>query len=123
MKALWLRDTISFILRLRRRAIAFAIIFGISWIRLIGRKSEIESAPSFFGNNTTFAVLMIWKFCVESSEKALMTPIRSSLMISQHERKKVIENPSGPGALSNGMSSIASLISDSEKGRSKSSKE
>jgi hypothetical protein len=39
------------------------------------------------------------------------------------EWKKVIENPSGPRALSNGMSSIASLISDSEKGRSKSSKE
>jgi hypothetical protein len=92
-------------------------------MRLIGRKSVIVSAPSFFGNKTILAVFKIWKFCVESSEKAFMTSMRSALMISQQEWKKAIEKPSGPGALSRGKSSMASLISNSEKGRQRSSKE
>jgi hypothetical protein len=92
-------------------------------MRLIGRKSVIASAPSFFGNKTILAVFKRWKFCTESSEKAFMIPMRSSLMISEQEQKKAIEKPSGPGALSRGKSSMASLISNSEKGRQRSSKE
>jgi hypothetical protein len=48
-----------------------------------------------------------------------MVFIRYPLTISQQERKKAIEKPSGAGALSEGMSFKASLISASVKGRPK----
>jgi hypothetical protein len=112
----------SFILGQRRRAIALAMIFGTTWMRLMGLKSEIDSAPSFLGRRTTLAVLMMWKFDVDSLEKALIAVIRSTFIMSQQERKKAMEKPLGPGALSAGMSSRASLISSSEKGRPRSSR-
>src|SRR4051812_48830552 len=82
----------------------------------------MNSVSSFFGNNTMLEVLMIWKLEADNSENASMALMRSSLMISQQERKKEMEKPSGPGALSAGMSSIASLISSSENGSPRSSK-
>jgi hypothetical protein len=123
MKALWLRYTITFILGLSQRAIAFVMIFGTTWMRLMGLNSVMDSAQSlFFGNNTMLAVLMILKLDADNSEKALMTLMRSSLVISQQERTKAMEKSSGPGALSAGMSSTASLISSSEKGNPRSSR-
>ena len=74
-------------------------------MRLMGRKSEMLSAPSFLGNKAIEAVLTTWKLLTVSSEKSLMTRMRSSLMISQQERRKFEVKPSGTGALSGGKSS------------------
>ena len=55
--------------------------FGYHWIRVMGLTSEMQSAPSFFGSNAILAMFMTWKLLIDSSEKALMRLIRSSLMM------------------------------------------
>ena len=71
-------------------------------------KSEMDSAPSFFGRRKMHVVLMTLKLLMFSSEKELMMPMRSTLSIAQHEHRKVVEKPWGSGALFVGMSSISS---------------
>nr|TKW07470.1 hypothetical protein SEVIR_7G309433v2 [Setaria viridis] len=51
-------DTMFFMCRASRMASTFVIILMNECIKLIGLKSGTASAPSFFGNNTTLAVLI-----------------------------------------------------------------
>jgi hypothetical protein len=62
MKALWDVEIRVFIWGASRIDIILATILATPWIKLIGRKSEIASAPSFLGMRTTFAELSQWKF-------------------------------------------------------------
>jgi hypothetical protein len=60
-----------------------AIIFAMVWMRLIGRKYETSSAPSFLGISTTFAEFSQWKLCAWRSSCCLIhirtRPTRSDL--------------------------------------------
>ena len=55
MKALWALETRVFMKGARREANNFAMNFAIKWMRLIGLKSKMSSAPSFFGINVMSA--------------------------------------------------------------------
>lgn len=57
MKALWAMEAREFMNGAKRMANILAIIFAIAWIKLMGLKLEISSAPSFLGMRTMFAVL------------------------------------------------------------------
>jgi hypothetical protein len=57
MKALWHGEMRSFMKGDRRKARILVMIFATAWMRLIGRKSRMSSAPSFFGIRMIFALL------------------------------------------------------------------
>lgn len=69
MKALWQGEVRSFISGASRSARTLVIIFAIACMRLMGRKSRISSAPSFFGIRIMFALLKdhvnVWTTTVE----------------------------------------------------------
>lgn len=83
----------------RRRARIFVMIFAIAWIKLIGRKSLMSSAPSFFGIRMMLALLSKFRFAQRELWKELMAAIRSYLIVSQQCLKNMPVKPSGPGAL------------------------
>ena len=119
MKALWFGKTSPFICGASRIAITFAMILAKEWIKLNGRKSLIESAPSFFDIKTMFAELRIVRLDVCRWWNALAALKMSSLMMPQQALKKEPVKPSGPGALSDGSCLIALWISSLVKGASR----
>ena len=55
MKALCTVEMMEFMRGARRSANSLAMILVKEWIKLIGRKSVMDSAPSFLGIKTTLA--------------------------------------------------------------------
>ena len=91
-------------------------------MRLIGRKSVTRMASAFFGSRiilAEFSSSKPWEFSINMLFIATMT---SSLIISQHFLKKTPVKPSGPGALSDGMECIVTLISSCVNGTSSADK-
>ena len=85
---------------------------------LVGLKPVTRLASYFFGSRITFAEFGSsnpWEFSMNILFKAAVT---SALIISQHALKKAPVNPSGLGALSDGMEFIVSLISSCVNGAS-----
>lgn len=109
MKALWLSYINVFMNGCSLRAIIFVMIFATAWMRLIGLKSVIESPSSFLGISTMLVELRISNKSWWRLWKALIMFISFALIMPQHLWKKLIVKPSGPGALSLGMSLSALL--------------
>jgi hypothetical protein len=103
----------------RRKARTFVTMFATQWMRLMGLKSPIESAPSFLEIRIMFALFRRLRSWHGKLYNESIAAIMSKLMIGQHTLKKRPVKPSGPGALSCGMRQIGCQISSCEKGRSR----
>ena len=80
-------------------------------MRLMGLKSVTRLASVFFGSRTIFAEFSSSKPWELSMNMLFSAAVMSSLIISQQDLKKAPVNPSGPGALSDGMELIMCFIS------------
>jgi len=72
----------------------------------------------FFGSRIMFAEFSLSKPWEFSENMLLIAAVMSSLIIPQQVLKKSLVNPSGPGALSDDMEFIVSLISSYVNGAS-----
>jgi len=88
MKALWFGETSLFICGASRNASTLVIILAKEWMRLIGRKSQMESAPSFLGSRMMFAEFNRGRLVVLSKWKAFAAFRTSALTMSQHCLKR-----------------------------------
>jgi hypothetical protein len=67
----------------RRKARTFVIIFTTLWIRLMGLKSPVESAPSFLGIRIMFALFRRFRSWHRKLYNESIAAIMSKLMIGQ----------------------------------------
>ena len=84
----------------------------------MGLKSIARLASIFFGTRTIFAEFSGSKPWELSMTMLFSAAVTSSLIISQLDLKKAPVNPSGPGALSDGMELIVCFISSFVNGDS-----
>lgn len=81
INALWLGEMRDCIRGVSRKARILDMIFANACMRLIGLKSVIKSAPSFFGTRMTFVVLSRSRSAHRRLLKELMAALTSCFMI------------------------------------------
>jgi hypothetical protein len=97
MKALWQGEMSFLMIDARRKARTFVMIFATPWMRLMGMKSPIESAPSFLGIRIIFALFRRFRSWLRKLCKESIAAIMSRRMIGQQTLKKRSVKPSGLG--------------------------